>query len=220
MHALLDTYIGHRSGMKVLDGLVKRGDGETIDAVIWYSDLRDFSDLSETLMPETLISMLNDYFEFISETVKPYGGEVLRFIGDAILIIFPVQEKADIGEVCHSAIEAVIDSLNKLESLNENRMLAGDTLIRFGIGLHIGQLVYGNVGAPDRLEFTVIGAAVNRAERIEGLTKKLGIPTLSSAEFAAQVKDIVRPIGKFELQGIEEPLDVFELVTSGLPGRI
>ena len=196
MHALLDTYIGPRSGKKVLEGLVKRGDGETIDAVIWYSDLRNFTDLSESLKPEALISMLNEYFGFVAKMVEPHGGEVLRFIGDSILIIFPIQEDADVGEVCRSAIEAVGDSLDKLESVNANRAIKADAPIRFGIGLHIGQLVYGNVGAPDRLEFTVIGAAVNRAERIEGLTKTLEIPAVFSAEFAAHVRDAVRDSGK------------------------
>ena len=219
MQALLDTYIGPRSGKKVLDGLIKRGDGETIDAVIWYSDLRDFTELSETLAPVALISMLNAYFEYVTETVKPHGGEVLRFIGDAILIIFPVQEKADIGEVCRSAIEAVIDSLDKLEALNDNRKAQGDTPIRFGIGMHIGQLIYGNVGAPDRLEFTVIGAAANRAERIEKLTKELETPALFSAEIAARARDAVMPIGKFELRGIEEPQKVFELAPGRLRGK-
>jgi adenylate cyclase len=189
---LLDTYIGHRAGGKVLDGLIKRGDGETIDAVIWYCDLRDYTLLTETLAPDELLAMLNTYFEFISAAVSEHGGEVLRFIGDAMLIVFPVDSNVDIRHTCKLVLDAAIDILRDLKNFNQQRQQQGYPEIRFGIGLHIGHVIYGNVGAPDRLDFTVMGAAVNRTARLEELTKKVGVPLLLSAEFAEHTEGPVR----------------------------
>ena len=209
---LLDTYIGHRAGGKVLDGLIKRGDGETIDAVIWYCDLRDFTLLTETLEPDELLSMLNTYFEYISAAVSEHGGEVLRFIGDAMLIVFPVDSNVNISHTCKLALDAAIDILRDLKSFNQQRLQQGYPEIRFGIGLHIGQVIYGNVGAPDRLDFTVMGAAVNRTARLEELTKKVGVPLLLSAEFAQNTEVSVRYMGEFEMRGVTQKQEVFALL--------
>lgn len=206
---LLDTYIGHRAGQRVLDGLIMRGDGETIDAVIWYSDLRDFTLLTETLAPDALLSMLNTYFEYVSTAVSQRGGEVLRFIGDAMLIVFPVEKNADVSQTCRSALDAANDTLLSLDALNRQRQQAGAPPIRFGIGLHIGQVIYGNVGAPNRLDFTVMGAAVNRTARLEELTKKVGVPLLLSAEIAAHAEGGVRSMGKYSMRGVAEQQEVF-----------
>ena len=209
---LLDTYIGHRAGGKVLDGLIKRGDGETIHAVIWYCDLRDFTLLTETLAPDELLSMLNTYFEYISAAVSEHGGEVLRFIGDAMLIVFPVDSNVKISHTCKLALDAAIDILRDLKSLNQHRLQQGYPEIRFGIGLHIGHVIYGNVGAPDRLDFTVMGAAVNRTARLEELTKKVGVPLLLSAEFAEHIEGPVRSMGEFEMRGVTQIQEVFALL--------
>ncbi|MCZ6796404.1 MAG: adenylate/guanylate cyclase domain-containing protein [Gammaproteobacteria bacterium] len=209
---ILDTYIGHRAGGKVLDGLIKRGDGETIDAVIWYCDLRDFTLLTETLARDELLSMLNTYFEYISAAVSEHGGEVLRFIGDAMLIVFPVDSNVNISHTCKLALDAAIDILRDLKSVNQQRLQQGYPEIRFGIGLHIGQVIYGNVGAPDRLDFTVMGAAVNRTARLEELTKKVGVPLLLSTEFAEHTEGPVRSMGEFEMRGVTQIQEVFALL--------
>jgi len=215
MKAVLDTYIGHRAGGKVLDGLIKRGDGETIDAVIWYCDLRDFTLLTETLAADQLLSMLNTYFEYISAAVSKRGGEVLRFIGDAMLIVFPVEDHADTGLVCNLVLDAATEVLRALDSLNQYRQQETHPPIRFGIGLHIGHVIYGNVGAPDRLDFTVMGAAVNRTARLEELTKEIGVPLLLSAEFAANTDDEIRSMGTYAMRGVTGKQEVFAPMNAG-----
>ena len=209
--ALLDTYVGHRTGNKVLQGLIKRGDGEIIDAALWFSDLRDFTRLTETLPPARLLAMLNTYFEFVATAVTARGGEVLRFIGDAMLIVFPTKCDGDTKAACAAALDAALDIFNKLTALNRQRRQAGEPPISFGVGLHVGEVIYGNVGAPDRLDFTVMGPAVNRTARLESLTKDLGVSLLLSADFAAQVERPVRSLGHYQMKGIEEPQEVFAL---------
>ena len=208
---LLDTYIGHRSGDKVLNGLIKRGDGETIEAVIWYCDLRDFTLLTESLAADQLLSMLNTYFETIADSVGKRGGEILRFIGDAMLIVFPVQDHRTVRKTCETVLDAATEILHNLETLNQNRQTRGEPAIRFGIGLHIGQVIYGNVGAPDRLDFTVMGAAVNRTARIESLTKETGITLLFSDDIASLIDRSVRSLGKYAIRGVTNELEIFSL---------
>jgi len=217
--AVVDTYIGHRAGGKVLNGQIKRGDGETIDAVIWYCDLRDFTLLTETLAADQLLLMLNTYFEYISAAVNKRGGEVLRFIGDAMLIIFPVENNIDVQHTCNLALAAATEVLQNLDSLNQNRQQQhlDNPPIRFGIGLHIGHVIYGNVGAPDRLDFTVMGAAVNRTARLEELTKKVGVPMLLSAEFAAIIDNGVRSMGSYAVRGVAEKQEVFAHMPAEAP---
>ena len=208
---LLDTYVGHRTGGKVLDGRIKRGDGETIHAALWFSDLRDFTRLSETLPPDRLLAMLNAYFELLAEAVTGHGGEVLRFVGDAMLVLFPVELGDDVHLACSAALDAALDAFQNLARLNDVRLKEGEPPIRFGVGLHVGKVIYGNVGSPDRLDFTVMGPAVNRAARIEGLTKALGVPLLFSADFAAQVTPPARSLGHHRLKGVAEPQEVLTL---------
>ncbi len=213
---LLDTYLGHRTGGKVLDGLVKRGDGETIRAALWFSDLRDFTLLTETLAPEAVLSMLNSYFELVADAVAKRGGEVLRFIGDAMLIVFPAEAiDDDIDRTCEAALEAAIDSFDSLETMNRQRAEAGEPLIRFGVGLHVGEVIYGNVGAPERLDFTVMGPAVNRAARLEDLTREVGRALLMSGDFAARVGRPLRSLGRYEMKGVVNPQEIFTLMQDG-----
>jgi len=147
---LLDTYVGPRTGERVLSGQIKRGDGEVIHAAIWFSDLRDFTPLTESLEPKDLLAMLNAYFEAIAAAVTARGGEILRFIGDAMLIVFPVGSGGSQEEACTAAVEAARDAVNALAALNIRRKRSGQPEIRFGVGLHLGEVIYGNVGAPDR----------------------------------------------------------------------
>jgi adenylate cyclase len=208
---LLDTYVGHRSGRRILSGQIQRGAADLIEAAIWYADLRDFTALSEKLPGARLLEMLNAYFELVAQAVTPRGGEILRFMGDAMLILFPADKKGRLGAACAAATDAALDAFARAETLNHRRRLDGCPEIRFGVGLNAGQVVYGNVGAPDRLDFTVIGPAVNRAARLESMTKDLGVPLLMTATFAAALGRPVRSLGAHRMRGLEEPVEVFVL---------
>lgn len=210
---LLDTYVGKRTGERVLKGLVKRGDGETIHAALWFSDLREFTALTETLPANKVLAMLNAYFEHVDAAVTPRGGEILRFIGDAMLIVFPADTRREIDAACQAAVEAALVAFANLAELNRSRRGAGEPQIQFGVGLNVGEVIYGNVGAPDRLDFTVMGPAVNRTARLEGLTKMLGVPLLMSAEFVAHLRVPVRSLGAHEMKGVPKPQEVFALET-------
>ncbi len=209
--SLLDTYVGRRTGQKILDGMIRRGDSEIIHAALWFSDLRDFTHLSETLPPSEVLSTLNDYFEFVSAAVGARGGEVLRFIGDAMLIVFPITDKVTSSEACNSALDSAIDALATLAVTNLLRRRHGKIEIRFGVGLNIGEVIYGNVGAPDRLDFTVMGPAVNRTARLESLTKELGRNILFSGEFADLIEEPVQSLGNHDMKGINQPQAVYAL---------
>lgn len=208
---LLDTYVGHRTGRRVLQGQIQRGAAETIHAALWYSDLRDFTPLTETLPTQHLLAMLNEYFETVAAAVSARGGEILRFVGDAMLIVFPADAERDLERACRDAVDAARDAFAKLASLNDRRQSEGIPEIRFGVGLSAGEVVYGNVGAPDRLDFTVIGPSVNRAARLESLTKELGVPLLMTAAFAECLDRPARSLGFHRLKGLAEPVEVYAL---------
>lgn len=209
--SLLNTYVGKRTGEKVLSGMIKRGDADIINAALWFSDLRNFTQTTETLAANLVLDMLNDYFEFVAAAVTARGGEILRFIGDAMLIVFPIDDRQNNHAACEAAIDAAIDAQNTLASLNHQRRRHGQPEIEFGVGLNIGEVVYGNVGAPDRLDFTVMGPAVNRTARLESLTKELGRNILFSKEFADHIDGPVQSLGEHEMKGIVEPQAVFAL---------
>ncbi len=208
---LLDTYVGHRTGGRILNGQIHRGDAETICAVIWYSDLRDFTALNERLPPRQLIEMLNAYFECIAAAVGPRGGEILQFIGDAALIIFEFADDDRAAATCEAAVDAAIDAFTGVAVQNRRRRRAGLPEIRFGVGLHIGEAMYGNVGSPSRLGFNVVGPAVNRTARLESLTKSLGVPLLLSAEFAELTGRPTRSLGRHPMKGVPVEQEVFAL---------
>lgn len=217
---LLDTYVGRRSGSRVLDGLIRRGDSETITAALWISDLRDSTALSEALPGDRLLALLNAYFELVAAAVTAHGGEILRFIGDAMLAIFPVERDRDIKTACAAALDAALDAFRNLPSLNQQRQSEGEPAIRFGIGLHVGEAIYGNVGAPDRLDFTVTGPAVNRTARIGGLTKEVDVPLLLSSKFAAQIERPLRSLGRHELRGVPKWQVLFTLADAPAGGAV
>lgn len=202
---ILDTYVGRRAGQRVLDGYIKRGDGETIRAAIWFSDLRGFTQLSARHDRDTLIAMLNDHFETMAEPVARHGGETLKFIGDAMLAMFPLTHKG----ACDAALSAARDAMAGMARLNERRRAAGEEALGYGIVLHAGDVMYGNIGAPDRLDFTVIGPAVNVAERVQELCKSLGETVLATSEFAALAPLAYRRLGRYPLRGVEAPVTVY-----------
>jgi adenylate cyclase len=209
--SLLDTYVGKRTGEKVLAGMIRRGDADVINAALWFSDLRDFTQLTENLPAQQVLRMLNDYFEFVAAAVTARGGEILRFIGDAMLIVFPIDDNMCAKTACNAAIDAAIDAHSTLASLNHQRRRHGEPEIRFGVGLNVGEVVYGNVGAPDRLDFTVMGPVVNRTARLESLTKTLGCDILFSRQFAELIDTPSQPLGLHEMKGIAEPQEVYAI---------
>ncbi len=206
---LLDTFVGPRISRRILDGQVRRGDGAQINAAFWYSDLRGFTGLSERLPTAELLHLLNDYFEYCAAAAAARGGEILQFIGDAILIVFEIDEPGREAEVCESALDAAIDAFDSLAVVNHRRRHSGQPVIEFGLGLHLGVVTHANVGSPGRLAFNVIGPAVNTTARIQSLTKQTGVPLLLSSDFAKRVKRPLRHVGTFELRGVAESEDLY-----------
>ncbi|RRJ84732.1 adenylate/guanylate cyclase domain-containing protein [Aestuariirhabdus litorea] len=197
---LLETYLGQRTGTQVLQGRVKRGDGEQIEAVIWFCDLRGSTQLAEQMGLEPFIELLNRFFEIMADSVLDQGGEVLRYIGDAMLAIFPIGAHGCAslpGEVAQNALSAAYAAIGRMSAESQCGSL------EFGIGLHFGTVMYGNIGAPGRLEFTAIGAAANEAARIQDLTKTLGRPLLASRQFV-EISSMEKwqNLGSFPLRGV------------------
>ena len=209
--SLMNTYVGKRTSEKVLAGMIKRGDADLINAALWFSDLRDFTQITETLPAAQVLEMLNEYFEFVAAAVNARGGEILRFIGDAMLIVFPIEENTSEKNACNAAIDAAIDAHNTLETLNHQRRRHGQPEIRFGVGLNLGEVIYGNVGAPDRLDFTVMGPAVNRTARLESLTKEFDCNILFSHKFSELIEIPSQFMGNRDMKGIAEPQAVYAL---------
>jgi class 3 adenylate cyclase len=207
---LLRAYLGRRSADKVLGGTVCRGIGEVIEAVIWISDLRDFTLLSETLPPEQVIVALNDCCARLVGAIHPFGGEVLKFIGDGLLAIFPLASHGGKG-ACAAAVSAVRAARQGMARLDEQRVRTGLPPLPFGVALHLGTVIYGNIGAPDRLDFTAIGPAVNLASRIGGLCSRLGCPVLISEAVSTQCSERLAPKGRHSMRGIKEPVTLFTL---------
>jgi len=206
---LLDTFVGPRIGARILQGQVKRGDGERIEAAFWYSDLRGFTALSESLPAAELLQLLNEYFENCAAAAAARGGEILQFIGDAILIVFEIKQPGNEAAVCDAALDAAIDAFASLAVVNHRRRRGGLPQIEFGLGLHVGTVTHANVGAPDRLAFNVVGPAVNKTARLQSMTKEAGVPLLLSREFAAHIRRPIRSIGHFDLRGIGGPQEMF-----------
>ena len=205
--SLLSTYLGKRSAAKVLGGKVRRGDGETIPAVIWYSDLRDSTRLAATLPREDYLALLNAYFDAAAGAVLAEGGEVLKFIGDAVLAIFPIDVcRIKTAKACESALTAAEAALLRLP---EPAIDGSVVSLRAGVALHKGEVTYGNVGASDRLDFTVIGSAANEAARLGDLCKTLDRPILLSAEVAQHIGQPLTSLGHHCLRGVADSHEVF-----------
>jgi len=206
---LMDTYVGHRTGERVLSGAITRGSGEAIRAVVWLCDLRGFTALTDSQPRERVIAMLNDYFEAMVEAVTAEGGEALKFMGDGMLAIFELGAKENPADRCGAALRAARVATEKIAARNRERRAAGEPEIHFGLALHLGDVSYGNIGAPTRLDFTVIGPAVNHAARIEKVGAELGRPVVTSASFAAASPEKLETIGRHALRGVSEPQEVF-----------
>jgi adenylate cyclase len=211
LKGLLSVYLGASAGAKVLAGSIRRGDGETIAAAIWLVDLRDFTATSEVLPGPDLIQLLNEYFELMSGPVEDHGGEILKFIGDAMLAIFPIADDLDRDRACRTALASAKQALARLDETNAARIARGDRPMELGLALHTGPVMYGNIGAPERLDFTVIGPAVNLTARIAGLCRPLGRRLLTSARFASPCGSELVSLGFHPLRGLSQPQEVFAL---------
>ncbi|MEH6814387.1 MAG: adenylate/guanylate cyclase domain-containing protein [Motiliproteus sp.] len=207
--SLLETYLGVRTGQKVLNGKIQRGDGELIEAVIWYSDMRDSTAIAESLNHQQLLHILNCYFEAISDSVTQQGGEVLRFIGDAMLVVFTGDQYPSLAEAAKAALKAAEHAHQQITLVNEKLQQQNLPTIRYGLGLDVGSVIYGNVGASNRLDFTVMGSAVNRAARIENLTKIANCSLLVSEQLASLLDDEFCWKGAYPVAGLPQPLSVY-----------
>ncbi|SEC20876.1 adenylate cyclase [Rhizobiales bacterium GAS188] len=208
--ALLDTYVGRRAGERVLGGQIRRGDCERIRAAFWYSDLRDFTRLSEELPPDEMVELLNCYFDVVDSAVRPRAGEVLQFIGDAVLAVFEAdKEEGSARTACESAFDAAREALAHMARINAARRAAGKVEIRFGVGLHFGEATCGNVGAEKRLSFNVVGPAVNMTARLESLSKQVGVPLVVSSTVANSIVRPVASVGTYVLKGIHDMQEVY-----------
>jgi class 3 adenylate cyclase/uncharacterized protein (DUF427 family) len=203
---LLETYLGRRTGGRVLDGLVKHGDGEHIDCVVWFSDLRESTALSISMSREAYLVYLNAYFDCLAGAILENGGEVLRFIGDAALAIFPIGAEGA-AAACRQALAAARLAGERVTA--NNAAHAGRAPIRYGIGLHRGEVTYGNIGVPQRLEFTVIGSAANTAARVESMCKTLGRNVVLSSAFAAACPERLDSLGRHPLKDVEGEQELF-----------
>ena len=211
--AALEAYLGRRSAARVLAAPLRRDLGETIQAALLYADLRDFTALSEGNPPAAVISALDAWFDRIAGAVHVFGGEVLKFIGDGVLAIFPVVG-ASPREACDAALRAVTAARAGMMHLDDERRRQGLPSLSFGAALHLGEMLWGNIGAANRLDFTAIGPAVNLVSRLEGLCKPLGKAVLVSGALAAETDTPLLPLGMHPLRGIASPCEVFALPES------
>jgi adenylate cyclase len=206
--SLLEVYLGKNAAGEVLAGAVTRGAGKALRAAIYFCDLRGFTALTDRRPPAEVIALLDRYFEAIVGPVSEHGGEVLKFIGDAVLAVFP----ATGGDDRAACGRALLAARRALEDTGSLRPSGGGSRLEFGVALHLGEVVYGNIGARDRLDFTVIGPAVNEAARVESLCRPLGASLLLTAAFAAACPDApLRSLGHQELRGVSEPQEIFTL---------
>jgi adenylate cyclase len=209
---VMTTYLGPDAGLRVLDGQIRRGDGERIHAAVWFSDLRGSTAMAEKLAPQDYIATLNAFFDAVGGAVIAKHGEILGFIGDAVLAIFPIRKgQATAARACQRALSAARLSAQRVEKLNEARAANRQDPIAYGLGLHLGDVTFGNIGVDERLSFSVIGPTVNEVARLEGLTKKLGRPVVASELFRTAVPRGTKwdALGEHRVAGVRRPLKVF-----------
>lgn len=200
--AVAEAYLGPRTGRRVLDGQITRGDIDSINSAIMVSDIRDWTGLSNRMAAKDALALANEYFEIIALAVESNGGEILKLIGDGVLAVFPLDEQHKSSPVaCRNALSAARQALQTTDRSPD---------LDFGIGLHFGEVLYGNIGSTTRIDFTVLGQAVNITARIEGFCSRLEIPLLFSREFADQTGEAGRVVANETLKGYD---DQFEILT-------
>ena len=210
--SLLGAYLGDDAGRRVHSGEIERGSVESIRAVLWFADMRGFTTLADGTPGLEVIALLDEVFETLTAPLRSRGGQVLKFMGDGMLAIFPLMAETQ-AETCRNAIHAAREAMHALDRINRARAEATKPVGEVDLALHIGEVLYGNVGAADRLDFTVIGPAVNEAARIETLCEPLGRKVLVSAEFAAAAGSCngLQPLGHHRLRGVREPRAIYGL---------
>jgi adenylate cyclase len=209
---LLDTYVGNRAGEKILGGQIRRGHTETMNAAVWLSDLRGFTALSDRLPAETVVDILNHYFDCQVSAIRAHGGEVLKYMGDGLLAVFPIDEYVgDAAQVCSHVLEAARESRASIEALHYP---VGEAVerFRFGVALHVGKILYGNIGGGNRLDFTCIGPAVNLAARLEKIASRLHRTIVASEGFAGICRGGWSDLGEFPVAGFSQAARVYGLV--------
>jgi adenylate cyclase len=206
---ILNAYLGPTTGPKVLAGQIRRGAGEEITAVLWSSDLRGFTERSDRLAGHHVIAMLNALFDAQATAIASHGGEILKFIGDGLLAIFPIENAGVAPAAARSALAAAMQAVEAARGLAHDAALANEPPLEIVVALHIGTAIYGNIGAADRLDFTVIGPAVNLVSRIEGVAKTLNQSIVVSDDFARSYGKPLYPLGRHQLRGLATPHDLF-----------
>ncbi|UFZ07221.1 adenylate/guanylate cyclase domain-containing protein [Bradyrhizobium ontarionense] len=208
---LLDTYVGNSAGERILGGQIRRGHTDTMHAAIWLSDLRGFTPLSDRLPAENVVEILNHYFDCQVDPIREQGGEVLKFMGDGLLAVFPIPEQGgDPAEVCGRVLTAARASRARVDALEYAVDGTGERF-RFGVALHVGRLLYGNIGGGNRLDFTCIGPAVNLAARLEKMAARLKRTVVASEAFAGTCKESWTDLGEFPIAGFSTGQRVFGL---------
>ena len=209
---LLDAYVGHHAAERILAGQIRRGHTERIHSVIWLSDMRDSTALADRLPPQTLVDLLNRYFDCQVPAILQHGGEVLKFMGDGLLAIFPVAGgTTEARAVCAQALAAAREAQDNIATIEDPTLLGNAHGIRFGLALHLGEVLYGNIGSMNRLDFTCIGPAVNLAARLEKLAGHLGRSVILSADFAQYAEAQVYKLGDFDIAGFTGKQKAFGL---------
>ncbi len=209
--SLLRTYIGKGPAEAVCEGTIQRGDHAAIEAVVMFTDLRGFTSKSESWPETALLIALNGYFSVVVQAVEDRGGDVLKFMGDGILSIFQISSENSRASQCQNAIDASRDALAGLDKLNNDRLEFDDEALSMGIGINVGSVTYGNIGSPNRLDFTVLGPAVNLASRVQDLCKTLGEPVLATSSVASCLPDDLIEIGGHSLRGVAKQTSVYAL---------
>ncbi|MGC2124530.1 MAG: adenylate/guanylate cyclase domain-containing protein [Xanthobacteraceae bacterium] len=204
---VLKAYLGQHTGPRVLAGQIRRGTGEAVAAVLWSSDLRGFTHLSDRGLPDQVIAILDQIFDAQARAITDHGGEILKFIGDGLLAIFPVATPADAAAAAAGAMAAAKEALQAVHALDHG--IAGGPPLKMVVALHYGTAIYGNIGAADRLDFTVIGPAVNLASRIEAVAKTLNLPLVVSDDLARIYSGRLRSLGLHQLRGLKQPHELF-----------
>jgi adenylate cyclase len=214
---LLDAYVGRAAGQRILAGDVHRGGGQTIEAVIWYCDLRGFTRLSDGLPRDDVIALLNDYFSAMGDIVTRAGGEILKFMGDGMLAMLPIDTPGERAAVARRAVHAAASVADAITVLNRIRAAADEPPVRFGLALHVGEVMFGNIGASKRLDFTVIGPAVNHTARLEKLYAPLDRQVVLSQAIASLLPEgETVPLGHHTMKDIDQPQSAFGI--RGAPG--
>ena len=209
--ALITTYLGSDAAERVLAGNIVRGRAEPIRAVVWLSDLVGFTKISDRTGPAEMLALLNDYAEVQVEAIEANGGHVLKFMGDGLLAIFPDD---DTGRACGRALDAALDQRQRIVALNERRAASGLAVTDTHLALHVGELLYGNLGSPRRLDFTVLGPAVNEAARIEAMCASLDqviVVSRAFADAAGESRYRLVSLGRYAMKGIARPQELFTL---------